>query len=93
MNFEWDKTKRLANLEKHKVDFSDVTAFSFADALERIRVTDDETRIEATGPIGDRLHVLVYTWRNGVRRIISLRKANRREVNSYVEAQDRETDT
>lgn len=45
-----------------------------------------ETRLIATGPIaefGGRIHVVVYTWRNGERRIISFRKANDREIRKY----------
>ncbi len=45
-----------------------------------------ETRFIATGPVaefGDRIHVVVYVWRDGVRRIISFRKANGREVGKY----------
>jgi hypothetical protein len=34
--------------------------------------------------IQSRLHVIVYTDRAGERRIISLRKANKREVQNYV---------
>jgi uncharacterized DUF497 family protein len=36
--------------------------------------------------IGLRLFVVVYVDRSEVRRIISLRKANRREINRYAEA-------
>lgn len=45
-----------------------------------------ETRFVATGPVdefGGRICVVVYSWRDGVRRIISFRKANDREVRKY----------
>jgi uncharacterized protein len=42
-----------------------------------------EIRMIATGPIGDRIFMCVYTWRNGIRRIISLRKANEEEIDGY----------
>ena len=45
-----------------------------------------ETRFVATGPIaelGGRLFDVVYTWRGGVRRVISFRKANDREARKY----------
>lgn len=45
-----------------------------------------ESRFVATGPIAlldDRIFVVVYTWRSGVRRIISFRKANDRELRRY----------
>ena len=46
----------------------------------------DETRFIASGPItafGRRLFVVVYTWRGPVRRVISFRKANDREIRKY----------
>lgn len=45
-----------------------------------------ETRFVATGPIeafGDRIFVVVYTWRGNVRRIVSFRKANDGEIRKY----------
>jgi uncharacterized protein len=45
-----------------------------------------ETRFIATGPVArldDRICIAVYTWRDGVRRIISFRKANDREIRKY----------
>ena len=38
------------------------------------------------GYIGDRLHYVVYTMREGKYRIISLRKANPREIRQYAQA-------
>lgn len=43
----------------------------------------EEPRWIAIGLIGTRLHVAVYTVRSGVIRVISLRKANRREERGY----------
>lgn len=45
-----------------------------------------EVRYVATGYIGDRLHKVVFTERHDVIRIISLRKANRREEIRYAQA-------
>jgi uncharacterized DUF497 family protein len=36
--------------------------------------------MQALGKIDGRYHVLVYAWRNDRIRVISLRKANRREI-------------
>ena len=47
-----------------------------------------EPRFRAYGVIDDRLYCLVFTPRDGDTRIISLRKANRREVNDYVSKTD-----
>ena len=53
---------------------------------EDARIDYGETRFVATGPIaalGNRIFVVVYTWRENIRRIISLRKANDREIRKY----------
>ena len=42
-----------------------------------------ERRIIAIGEYGGAILAVVYTWRGSVRRIISLRIANRRERNAY----------
>jgi len=42
-----------------------------------------ERRYCVPGFIEDRLHSVVFTPRNGKPRVISLRKANKREVNRY----------
>ena len=45
-----------------------------------------ESRFVASGPIaqfGHRVFVVVYTWRANMRRIISFRKANDREIREY----------
>ncbi len=47
------------------------------------RKKHSETRYVAYGPINARLHCVVYTVRGQNIRIISLRKANQREVNRY----------
>ena len=47
-----------------------------------------ELRIVALAPIGDRLFFVVFVDRDEGRRIISLRRANRREVNHYVRANE-----
>ena len=46
----------------------------------------DEDRMVALGYIGPRLHCVVFVDRPDGRRIISLRKANTREVKRYAEA-------
>jgi len=83
--FDWDEPKRAANLSKHGVDFAAVETFEWRFALIAPDLRPDcaETRFQAIGPIGERLHVLVFTPRGDVIRVISLRKANDREVESY----------
>ena len=45
-----------------------------------------EVRFVALAPLGDILLFVAFVDRETVRRVISLRRANRREVNHYVKA-------
>ncbi len=87
MLFEWDENKRIANLVKHNVDFFDAERFDWSSAIETIdtRLSYDEERWIALGFIDNRLHVLIYTFRGDNIRLMSLRKANKRERNYYEE--------
>ena len=87
MEFEWDRLKRRANLEKHRVDFAAMYDFEWETAAIDFDDRHDEPRWVARGFIGVVLHVAVFTERDGETRIISLRKANAREERDY--AQDR----
>ncbi len=86
MIYEWDENKAKINHEQHKVSFKRVNSFCWNDALigEDTRKDYQEIRYRALGPIEDRLHLLVYTIRKETVRVISLRKANKREFNYYV---------
>ena len=86
MNYEWDNNKLALNLENHQVHFALVGQFDWETALIELDNRKDygEERFAAFGLIGTRLYCLVYTLRNDVKRIISLRKANPREVKRYV---------
>ncbi len=59
--------------------------FEWADALvvEDTRKDYKEQRFQALGLIGVRLHTLVFTPRDGKAHVISLRKANQREMKRY----------
>ncbi len=87
MNYEWDDKKCNSNLKNHKVDFSAVEGFDWQSALiiEDNRRDYGETRYRAMGLIGSRLHALMFAARGEKVRVISLRKANRREVKNYEE--------
>ena len=83
--FEWYEIKRLANLEKHGVDFADVSLFDWTTAKERTDHRHDygEVRVRAIGLIDSRLHVLIYVERSK-QSVISLRKANLREIDEWL---------
>jgi uncharacterized protein len=83
--FEWDDDKAAANLAKHHVSFERVTEFEWGTARIAIDDREDygELRYRALGFIGPALHVLIFTERGEKVRVISLRKATKREVNAY----------
>ncbi len=87
MNYEFDPAKDESNLDKHGVSLAYVEGFEWETAVvhEDARKQYAEPRFEAKGYIGDRLHVMVFCLRAEAVRVISLRKANPREVKSYAE--------
>lgn len=87
MKYEWDENKNQKNLSKHKVDFNRIVDFEWDTALEHIddRYDYGEVRRRAIGYIGVGLYHLIFTYRGDAIRIISLRKANKREVKEYAE--------
>jgi uncharacterized DUF497 family protein len=85
---EFDPVKEAENLRKHRLPFrAALLLFDGPFIEEEDRRRDySETRFIATGPIaafGDRVFVVIYTWRDNARRIISFRRANDREVRRY----------
>ena len=83
MEYEWDEAKRLENLAKHEIDFSIVHAFQWNTSVRYPSPRFGEMRWVAIGFIDDRLHCVIDTDREERRRIISLRKANRRDRSKY----------
>lgn len=83
--YEWDEVKRTASLEKHGVDFAAMAGFDWETAIviRDTRKHYGEARLRAAGLIDGRLHMAVFTWRNGNIRMISLRKANAREQRQW----------
>jgi uncharacterized protein len=91
MEYEWDEAKRLANLRKHGVDFADINAFDWNASIEWIDDTEDygEERILALGPFRGRIYSVAYAPRGGRTRVISFRKATRKEIRRYEEEKAR----
>ena len=85
MRYEWDSAKDRQNIAKHGISLG--AAELLFDGAERVsrdeRFEYGERRMVARGLIAGRLFVCVFVDRGGVRRIISLRKANRREGDAY----------
>ena len=87
MTYQWDNDKATANLRKHGIDFADAVSV-FSDDLA-ITIPDerfDEERFITVGMDAfGRVLVVVYTWREDEIRVISARKATRRERKQYEE--------
>lgn len=86
MDFEWDETKSEDCFQSRGFDFAFAARVFFdPDRLVEAdtRHSYGEERFQLMGKIEGRLFVVVYTPRHDVIRIISARKANRREVRQY----------
>ena len=81
MEFEWDDAKSARNQILRGLSFAnaamifDGPTLEFADKCHAY----GEMRVKAIGAIDDEAYVAIYTDRHGVRRIISARRASRKE--------------
>ncbi|MFN2425988.1 MAG: BrnT family toxin [Candidatus Binatia bacterium] len=88
MKIVWDTAKLASNQRKHGVSFEEVVALLSADEF-RLEIYDEahstsEERFLAIGPTAKGLVVVVYSEpREDVLRIISARRATRREAELY----------
>jgi uncharacterized protein len=88
VNIIFDSTKDFTNIQKHGVALADAALIEW-DTLWSKKDTRQhygEIRMIGYAYIGVRLFCVVYTDRDENRRIISLRKANKREVKQYASA-------
>lgn len=83
--FEWDETKNASNLAKHGIRFEEAaTIFEGPVLTSRDDRHDDEIREISYGLIGGRIAAaVVHTDRGENIRIISARKASKRETKLY----------
>jgi uncharacterized DUF497 family protein len=88
VQLDFDPGKDATNLSKHGLSLSAAAELSWDAALVWIdnRADYGEVRMVALAPMGDILFFVAFVDREPAMRIISLRRANRREVNHYVEA-------
>ena len=89
LRFEWDPEKAAGNLDKHSVSFEEA-ATVFGDPLGRIvddpRHSADEPRCVLLGHSErQQLLAVMFTERAKAIRLISARKATRRERREYEE--------
>jgi len=91
MRFEWDEEKNRLNKIKHRVSF-ELAREVFDDPLAaslRDRAVGGEERWQTFGTVGGLLLLVAHTYRvrggEDVIRIISARRASRREREAYEE--------
>lgn len=83
VRYEWDERKRLSNLEKHGLDFFDVSAVFEAPHVEVPSSHSSEKRLLAIGTLKGRFVTIVYTMRGETIRVISFRRARHEERDTY----------
>jgi uncharacterized DUF497 family protein len=84
MEFEFDENKSRANKAKHGIDFVEAQVlWKDDDRLDIPARISDETRIVFIGKIGSKIWAAVVTYRGENIRIISVRRARKREVQLY----------
>ena len=89
ISFEWDEQKRLANLEKHGLDFFDVTEVFEAPHIKvPSAYSGEEERFLAIGLLEGRYVTVIFTTRSESIRIISFRRARHEERQKYNEIYD-----
>lgn len=81
----FDASKDAQNVAKHGLSLGEATEFRWEEATFKQDTRKDygETRIIGTSTLRGRIHVMVFTVREGTYRIISLRKANHKERKNY----------
>ncbi|NBI42351.1 BrnT family toxin [[Haemophilus] felis] len=85
MKIEFDSNKSEKNSQERGLPFDDVKAFDWQTAviIPDVRFDYPEPRLTATGFIDERLYVICFTPIVRGIRVISFRKANKREVKKY----------
>lgn len=85
VRIEFDATKDGANRDKHGISLGEAARLDWETALAKPDRRRDygEPREIGYGLIDGRLYCVAFVRRRAVFRIISLRKANKREVRNY----------
>ncbi|MDI6746501.1 MAG: BrnT family toxin [Rhodocyclaceae bacterium] len=90
MQIEFDPDKREKTLTERGLDFARAVEMfaGVSVTAEDARFDYGELRFTTVGVLDGRLVVVVWTPRGEVRRIISMRKANEREIEKFAQALD-----
>jgi uncharacterized DUF497 family protein len=86
MDFSWDEKKREENWKLRKVDFAEaVGIFDDPEIIESVdgRKKYGEERIQALGRTGGLYYLVVYTWRDTTRHIITAWKVGKHGKKRY----------
>jgi len=85
MHIEFDVNKNDTNMRERGLSFAKVEDFDFETAIftQDTRRDYGEIRLRALGYLDGRIHALVFTETAKGIRVISFRKANKREVLMY----------
>ena len=85
MKFEYDEDKSKINKEKHGIDFIEAqNLWQDENALVvPANIVDGEVRYALISVLKNKCYVAIYTLRNEVYRIISVRRCRKNEEKSY----------
>jgi uncharacterized DUF497 family protein len=85
MEFEWDEAKRQANLDKHGIDFVEIEQVFEGRTVTILdsRFVYGEERFVTFGLLDGRVVAIAHMETDEAIRIISARKATKREESSY----------
>jgi len=88
MKYVWDRHKNAANIAKHGFDFTDAERVFEEPVIVWVdkRRNYGEERYVAIGSFEGICFTVVFTDRQGERRIISVRRSNRKERHRFSEA-------
>lgn len=83
VDIEFDPAKDAANIVKHGVSLARAADLDIRKIVEKSRAEDKEQRFRLYGLIEGEAHCAIVTYRKGMVRAISLRRANRMERKRY----------
>jgi uncharacterized DUF497 family protein len=84
MKYEYDSNKSLSNKQKHGIDFEDAKLLWNDDRMVEILTSyEDEERFINIGKINSKFYTVVSTIREDKIRIISARRARKKEIEIY----------
>jgi uncharacterized DUF497 family protein len=85
MKFTWHEPKRISNLKKHGLDFADAEQVFSGPTMTQPdhRFHYEEARFSTLGMLGARVIMISHTETGDEIHVISMRKAERYEQESY----------